>query len=106
MTWRAELHADAAAELGAAAVWYEERRAGLGLQFVAAVDRAVEHARSWPHSGAAVPELSGSLDVRRLPVARFPYHLVYLLDDEAIHVLAVAHDHRKPGYWQERQANE
>ena len=104
MTWRATLHADAAAELEAAAIWYDERRAGLGLQLLAAVDRAVEHARSWPHSGAAVPELPRDLEVRRLPVTHFPYHLVYLLRNEVIHVLAVAHDHRTPGYWKSRGA--
>ena len=32
---RVELHLEASAELRAAAVWYEERRAGLGEDFVA-----------------------------------------------------------------------
>lgn len=104
MTWRAVLHADAAAELEAAALWYDERRAGLGLQFLAAVDRAVEHARSWPRSSSAVPELPRDLEVRRVSVTRFPYHLVYLPRDEVIHVLAVAHDYRRPGYWKSRAA--
>ncbi len=102
MTWRATLHGDAAAELEAATVWYDERRAGLGLQFLAAVDRAIERARAWPHTGSPVPELSSDLEVRRLRVARFPYQLVYLLGDEVIHVLAVANDHRRPGYWKHR----
>lgn len=44
------------------------------------------------------------LEVCRLPVSRFPYHLVYLLGDEVIHVLAVAHDYRRPGYWKSRGA--
>jgi len=103
VTWRTTLHADGAAELEAAAIWYDERRAGPGLQFLAAVDRAVAHAHSWPHSGAAMPEVPRDLEVRRLPVTRFPYHLVYLLRDEVIHVLAVAHDHRRPGYWKGRR---
>jgi plasmid stabilization system protein ParE len=102
VTWRATLHADAASELEAAAIWYDERHAGLGLQFLVAIDRAVEHARAWPHSGAVVRELPRDLEVRRLPVTRFPYHLVYLPGDEVIHVLAVAHNHRRPGYWKGR----
>ncbi len=104
MTRPATLHADAAAELQAATDWYDERRAGLGLQLLAAVDRAVQQARSWPHSGSLVPEVPSDLAVRRLPVARFPYHLVYLTREEVIHVLAVAHDHRKPGFWKDRSA--
>lgn len=37
--------------------------------------------------------------VRRIPLARFPYHLVYTHTDEVVHVIAVAHDHQEPGYW-------
>jgi hypothetical protein len=48
--------------------------------------------------------LTRDLEVRRLPVAGFPYHLIYLPRDDAIHVLAVAHDHRRPGYWTRRAA--
>lgn len=103
MTREATLHADAAAELEAAAAWYDERRAGLGLQFLAAVDRTVQRARAWPRSGVRMPEVPDDLEVRRLPVARFPYHVVYLLLHEVIHVLAIAHDHRRPGYWTSRR---
>lgn len=42
------------------------------------------------------------LDVRRVPVSRFPYHLAYLVTPEEIHVLAVAHDRRRPIYWSGR----
>jgi hypothetical protein len=46
------LHVEATAELEAAAVWYDEQRAGLGVQFLAAVDRTIQHAVAWPHAGA------------------------------------------------------
>ena len=36
-----------------AARWYEQRHAGLGLAFVAAVDRAVESIVRWPQAGGA-----------------------------------------------------
>ena len=36
---------------------------------------------------------------RRAPVSRYPYHLAYLVADDEIHVLPVAHDHRRPTYW-------
>lgn len=41
-------------------------------------------------------------EVRRLPVGRFPYHLVYAHTADVVHVLAVAHDRREPGYWSRR----
>lgn len=102
MTLAVTIHTDAAAELEAAAVWYDDQRDGLGLRFLAAVDHTIQHARAWPHSGAPVEGLPDDLAVRRLPVSRFPYHVAYLANDDTIHVLAIAHDHRLPGYWKSR----
>jgi plasmid stabilization system protein ParE len=93
---------DASAELRHAALWYEQRHAGLGAQFAAAVDVAVRSAARWPHSGALVPGVRDDLYLRRLHVGRFPYQVVYLLAEDVIHVLAVAHDRRRPGYWGSR----
>lgn len=104
MTLAVTIHADAAAELEAAAVWYHDQREGLGLQFLAAVDRAFQHARTWPHAGTRVEGLAPDVVVRRLPVRRFPYHVAYLTGENTIHVIAVAHDHRRPGYWKSRTA--
>ena len=38
---RVDLHPEARAEFRSAALWYEERRDGLGVEFVAAVDAAL-----------------------------------------------------------------
>lgn len=35
-------------------------------------------------------------------VRRLPYHVVYLETAEELRILAVAHDRRRPGYWQTR----
>jgi plasmid stabilization system protein ParE len=93
------LSAEAAEELEAAADWYEKRQPGLGLVFLDAVEGALSHLADWPESGA--PLLTTD-DARRTPVARFPYHLPYVLLDDHVRVLAVAHDHRRPGYWRSR----
>ena len=37
--------------------------------------------------------------VRRALVPGFPYALVFVVGEDAIEVLAVAHQHRMPGYW-------
>ena len=75
---------------------------GLGLTFLAAVDGAVEYLAAWPESGSAVPGVRASLPVRQLPVSRFPYRIVYMIDSEELRVLAVAHTRRRPGYWRSR----
>jgi len=67
--------------------------------FLEAVEATVQSVTSWPASGTRVEGLADALDVRRAPVSRYPYHLAYLVAHDEIHVLAVAHDHRRPTYW-------
>jgi toxin ParE1/3/4 len=93
---------DASSELLEAARWYEAQRSGVGLAFLAAVDRAIEQVAAWPEIGALVPGVSTELRVRKMTFPRFPYYLAYLVTDDAIHVLAVAHERRRPGYWHAR----
>ena len=93
---------EADAEYRAAGRWYETRRIGLGLEFFDAVDAALELIARMPRAGAPVPRLPPDLPVRRAPVKRFPYLVVYLETETAIRVLAVAHDKRRPGYWRAR----
>lgn len=73
-------------------MFYEQRHAGSSLAFLAAVDVAVGSLVRSPRAGAPIEGLPDDLDVRRVPVSRFPYHLAYLVTDEQIHVLAIAHD--------------
>jgi toxin ParE1/3/4 len=93
---------EASAELEDAVRWYEERRHGLGLAFLAAVANAVDLVTHWPETGEVVADLASNVDVRRVPVRRFPYHLAYLATEDVLHVLAVAHDRRRPAYWSGR----
>ena len=58
--------------------------------------------RQWPDSGPLFEGLPAELLVRRVPVSRFPYYLAYLVTSDAIHVLAIAHERRRPGYWSGR----
>jgi len=39
-----------------------------------------------------------------LQVAAFPYSVVYTIEAGEILILAVAHQHRKPSYWQDRSS--
>lgn len=90
---------EASEELFEAANWYEDRRAGLGFDFLAAVDRTVALVRRWPHAAPAATDFPIGAVIRRAPIGRFPYRLVYLQVQVEIRVLAVAHEARRPGYW-------
>ena len=104
MTLAVEFSAEAADEVEEAMLWYENRRDGLGSAFLDSVDEAISDVAMWPQSGAMVQGLS-HLAVRRLSIGRFPYHLAYIQSDNSIHILAVAHDKRQPGYWASRRPN-
>ena len=82
--------------------WYDARVAGLGLDFLDEVDATLRHVVAFPQAGSQVPRVSNDLPVRRLAVKRFPYHVIYLVSADAVRVLAVAHDRRRPGYWRDR----
>lgn len=102
MTLLAEFSAEAEEELEAAAVWFDEQRPRLGSEFLEAVDDALALIVDWPRSGPIVGVVSDGVEVRRAPIPRFRFHLGYLVLDDRVRVLAVAHDHRKPGYWRTR----
>lgn len=99
-TVRFEEEADA--EYRDAGRWYEQRRTGLGLEFFDAVDAALDQIVRLPRAGQPVPRVAPDLPVRRAPVRRFPYHVIYHEAKNTISVLAIAHDRRKPGYWKHR----
>lgn len=102
MTAQVRLLDEAVAELEDASRWYEEQLPGLGLVFLAAVDRTIDRGSRWPLTGSLIDELDDVLEVRRMPVDRFPYYLAYISTDRGLTVLAVAHERRRPRYWSGR----
>jgi plasmid stabilization system protein ParE len=92
------IHPLAEAELVDGSSYYaKEANAALGEAFIAEFSRSVELLREHPKLGAP---WRGSL--RRLPLRRFPYSIVYHQSPQAIRILAVAHQSRRPGYWRGR----
>lgn len=102
MTRQFRTEPEASTELDEAALWYEHQRAGLGSEFLDAIDGALRFIARWPDAGTPVPDVPLDLPVRRAPVRRFPYHVVYLELPDAIRILAFAHDRRSPEYWHSR----
>ncbi|MDA8108344.1 MAG: type II toxin-antitoxin system RelE/ParE family toxin [Betaproteobacteria bacterium] len=93
-----KFHPDADAELEEAALFYESRLPGLGKAFAAEVAQTISLVREFPESGTPL----GSRR-RRVIIARFPYSIVYRHDPDAIVIVAVAHQRRRPGYWRRRK---
>jgi plasmid stabilization system protein ParE len=93
---------EASAELENAAVWYESRRPGLGVEFLEAVDATLDRIARWPQAARRVPGVAADVPARTAPVSRFPYHVAYLDTPNAIRILVFPHDSREPGYWYSR----
>jgi len=84
-------------EADEAVVWYDEKAEGKGRDFLDELDRVVRLVKAYP---LASPEIEP--EIRRCLFARFPYSLVYGIDDQMIVVIAIAHSHREPRYWVDR----
>ncbi len=97
MTLPVEFHPEARAEFDAAMRYYEMERTGLGTSFVSEMQAAAEYAQRTPHAGAPVSD-----NLRRVFVRRFPYYLLYAVEETRVYILAVAHFRRRPGYWRSR----
>jgi plasmid stabilization system protein ParE len=91
------LHPAAAEELSAAIEWYNTNAVGLGSEFLAEIEEAIDRIISFPQLW---PQVKNSY--RRCLTGRFPFAIIYRTNNDVIQILAIAHLSRKPGYWQKR----
>ena len=94
---RFQVEEEAEKELIESAIYYEQRREGLGLGFEAAIRQSLSAIRQAP--GRNAPRKDGT---RRHIVRRFPFIIHYLGTPDCIWIVAFAHTSRKPGYWRRR----
>lgn len=97
MSCRLIIRPEAEAELAHAFDWYERRVPGLGADFLAAVDAAVDSVLS---SALQCPAVYKS--VRRALIRRFPYQILFLAEQDVVTVIAIFHGARDPKRWQDR----
>jgi len=90
-------HPEAETEFLATIDWYKARSSGLGADFSAEIHAAIQRAVALP---LAWPRIDG--DIRRVLANRFPYGVLYTLDNGSIYILAVMHLRRQPDYWRSR----
>lgn len=79
-----------------AAVWYERYQPGLGHDFLAAVDAAIEAAAQNPFR---FPRLRQRPEVRRVLTDRFPPRVFFIRRAEDIVVFRVLHGARHDREW-------
>jgi plasmid stabilization system protein ParE len=84
-------------EVDDAVRWYEEQAEGLSRDFLDELDRVVRLVRSYPLLATQIQP-----EIRRFLFTRFPYSLIYGIDQDTVVIIAVAHQHREPRYWADR----
>ena len=88
---------EASADYEAAFDWYYRRSVGSASKFSSELAQAIgmiaEAPQRWP---------AGPHGTRKILLHRFPFAVVYRELPSVIQVLAVAHGHRRPGYWKSR----
>ena len=89
-------------EASEAALWYEDRRIGLGDEFFLALAETTAKIAATPSRFEVLPTSRAKGRVRRAPMSRFPYSVIYKLESDEIVVVAVAHASRRPSYWEGR----
>lgn len=96
MTHSIVFRPEAEQDLRASYDWYEEQHQGLGDDFLAVVQTALERISNFPRSAPVVHR-----DVRRVLLKRYPNSVLYVLEVDRVIVLAVYHGRRDPEGWKE-----
>lgn len=97
MTGEVRLHEAASAEFEAAFEWYLLRSEFVASKFSEEISLAIEKISEVPQRWPAAK--SG---VRKYVLPRFAFAIFYRELPSAVQMLAIAHGHRKPGYWAAR----
>ena len=77
--------------------WYRARSHDAAMRFRHEVTQAIERIITSPNRWPVV--FKGA---RRVQVRRFPFSIVYRESSDLIEVIAVAHQVRRPNYWEDR----
>ena len=92
-----EVPPEAEAEAREAFQWYFERSPlvadAFRVELFDAIDGLATTARDWPEDEDGF---------RRYHLKHFPYTVMYEVFDRTVTVFAIAHQRRRPGYWQGR----
>ncbi len=97
MKYRIIIRPEAEVDLADAFSWYEDKRQGLGYDFLLQVEAGLKFVERSPeiHSG-------GYKGTRNHFIKRFPYKIIYIVEYKTVIVLAVLHGKRSPELMKKR----
>jgi plasmid stabilization system protein ParE len=88
---RVHFSEQAATELEAAAIWYEEQQRGLGSEFIRSIDVSLSKiSRSPLLYSIALDEM------RRCLLKKFPFGIFFSIESDHILIVSIFHSRRNP----------
>jgi toxin ParE1/3/4 len=93
-------HPQALKEYAEAVEYYAQNRVELAQAFIDAVENAIFPIVESPNRWGIIDN-----DIRRCLTRKFPYGILYTIEDDYIFILAVMHCNRNPESWQNRIEN-
>ena len=84
-------------ELDEAVKYYNEQFQGLGYGFYEEFISTCNFISKLPHSWRKVGQ-----NTHRINIRKFPYLLLYVVDEKNVLITCIAHQHRNPTYYSER----
>ncbi len=98
MNYQVNLKLQAHQDILETVLWYETQRTGLGAEFYEEVEKVKEILSSNP----LMFEIKYKDKVRWVQTERFPYIVVYVVNQSDVVILTVASTHRNPTIWKSR----
>jgi plasmid stabilization system protein ParE len=83
----------ASKELEEGREYYDFQKEGLGNEFKKIIKSGIDEIFASPHLYPIV-----IAPLHRKVISRFPYSIFYRIDEDAIVILSIAHQHRQPFY--------
>lgn len=91
-------HPESLSEYSDAVQYYAEQRKDIAQAFINAIEDAICRIKESPNRYAEIDE-----DIRRCMTRKFPYGILYTIEQDCILILAVMHCSREVGYWKNRK---
>lgn len=79
--------------------WYKVQKDGLEKQFITEMSKVLKRIEVFPKSFSY-----HYLRVRKANLNKFPYRILYLIDEtnNEVHIIGVVHQSRHPDFWKDR----
>ena len=94
---RPRFFVEAAEEIEHERMWYRARSEAAEAAFLRELDLAIAVVTEAPHRWPQYVE-----ETQRYVFPRFPFSLVYFVEDDIVVIVALEAERREPGYWTNR----